>query len=69
MYSVRNNCALNIAYVHGKNDLESKILLDKSENNVVGTLKIMSKCCKKILILATSLSVLRNYFDSSKLLF
>jgi len=63
---------------HGKNDFveESKILLDlktillNHKNNLVGTLKIMSNATKNFDILATGLSVLHNYFDSStKLLF
>jgi len=42
----------------------------RPENNFVGTLKIMSKAAKNFDILATDLSVLHNYFDSStKLLF
>jgi len=47
-------------------------LLDKSEknlldyqNNFVGALKIMSNAAKNFDTLTTSLSVLRNYFDSS----
>jgi len=49
-------------------DLEI-ILLDH-QNNFIGILKIMSNAAKNVNILATSLSVLHNYFDSStKLLF
>jgi len=57
---------------YGKNDFakESKILLNRSENNFIRILKIMSNAAKNFDILATSLSVLHNYFDSStKLLF
>jgi len=64
---------------HGKNDFAegSKILLDidlkiillDHQNNFVGILKITSNAAKKFDILATSLSVLRNYFDSSTKLF
>jgi len=40
------------------------------QNNFVETLKIMSNAAKNVDILATSLSVLHKYFDSStKLLF
>jgi len=57
--------------MRGKNNFAegSKILLDTGyENNFVG--KIMSDVAKNFVILATSLSVLHNYFDSStKLLF
>jgi len=35
----------------------------RSENNFVGTLKIMSGAAKTFDILATDLSVLHNYFD------
>jgi len=66
--------------LHGKNDFaeKSKILLDIDQkiillghqNNFVGLLKMMSNAAKNFVILATSLSVLHNYFDSSiKLLF
>jgi len=42
----------------------------RSENNLVGILKIMSKAAKNFDILASGLIVLHNYFDSStKLLF
>jgi len=68
-----------LAIVHGKNDFaegskilldtESKIILDY-QNNFVGILKIMSSAATNFNILATSLNVLHNYFDSStKLLF
>jgi len=59
---------------HRKNDFEeSKILLDIDlkiilldyQNNFVKTLKIMSNIAKNFDILATSLNVLHNYFDSS----
>jgi len=40
------------------------------QNNFVEILKIMNNAAKNVDILATNLSVLRNYFDSStKLLF
>jgi len=39
------------------------------QNNFVGTLKIMSDAAKDFDILATSLSVLHNYFDGSTKLF
>jgi len=72
--------ALMFSKLHGKNDFaeRSKILLDTDlkiilldhQNNFVGTLKIMSNSVKNFDILATSLSVLHNYFDNStKLLF
>jgi len=61
---------------YGKNNFaeRSKILLDTERilltNNFVGTLKIMSNAAKNFDILATSLNVLHNYFDSlTKLLF
>jgi len=61
--------------LHGKNDfterfkilLDLKIILLDHQNNFVGILKLMSNAAKKIL--AISLSVLHNYFDSTKLLF
>jgi len=37
----------------------------RSENNFVGTLKIMSNAAKHFNMLATSLSILHKYFDSS----
>jgi len=66
--------------LHEKNDFAegSKILLDTDlkiillghQNNFVGTSKIMSNISKNFDILATSLSILHNYFDSStKLVF
>jgi len=57
--------------VHEKNDFEesSKILLDTDLKNNFGTLKIMSNAVKNFGILATNLSVLHNYFDSSIKLF
>jgi len=59
--------------IYGKNDFadKSKILLDtRSKHNFVGNLKIMSSTAKNLDILATSLSVLHNYFDNlTKLLF
>jgi len=65
---------------HGKNDFAegSKVLLDTDlkiilldhQNNFVEILKIMSNAAKNFDILATSLSVLHNYFtNSTKLLF
>jgi len=46
-------------FLHGKNNFAGY----RSENNFVGILKLMS-IAKNFDILATSLSVLRNYFDS-----
>jgi len=65
--------------MHGKNDftkefkillnIDLKIILLDNQNNL-GTLKIMSNVANNFDILATNLSVLHNYFDSStKLLF
>jgi len=60
--------------LHGKNDSAegSKILLDTDlkiilghQNNFVEILKIMSNAAKNFDILATSLSVVHNYLDSS----
>jgi len=70
----------NILTIHRKNDFAegSKILLDtdlkiillNQQNYFIGTLKIMSDAAKNFDILATDLSVLHNYFNSStKLLF
>jgi len=62
-----------LKYVHGKNDFAegSKILLNTDlkiilldQNNCVGTLKVYN-VAKNFDILATSLSILRNYFDNS----
>jgi len=57
---------------NGKNDFieRSKIFLDtitllNHQNNFVETLKIMSNAAKNFDILATNLSVLHNYFNSS----
>jgi len=62
--------------IHGKNDFteRSNILLNidpkttllNHQNNSVGILKIMNNDAKNFDILATNLSVLYNYFDSSK---
>jgi len=52
-------------FIHGKNDFAERILLLDRQNNFVGTLKIMSDAAKNFDILATSLSVLHNYFDGS----
>jgi len=70
------NIVITFLIKHEKNDFaeESKILLDINQeiillgrqNNFVGILKIMSNTAKNFDIL-TSLSVLHNYFDSSKL--
>jgi len=47
-------------------DTDLKIILLSHQNDFVGTLNKNNKqCCKNVDILATSLSVLRNYFDSS----
>jgi len=53
--------------LHGKNDFaeESKILLDTDLKIIVRILKTMSNAAKNFDILATGLSVLRNYFDNS----
>jgi len=46
------------------------MILLNDQNNFVEILKVMSNAAKNFDILATSLSVLHNYFDSStKLLF
>jgi len=51
-------------------DTDMKIILLDHQNTFVGTLKITSNAAKNFDILATGLSVLHNYFDSStKLLF
>jgi len=51
-------------------DADPKIALLDHQNNFVGALKIMSNVVKNFDIRATNLSVLHNYFDSSrKLLF
>jgi len=50
-------------------DIDKKIILLDHQNNFVGILKIMSNAAKNVDILATSLSILRNYFDSSTKLF
>jgi len=66
--------------LYGKNDFAegSKILLDTDlkiilldhQNNFIGALKIISNVAKNFDILATSFSILHNYFDNStKLLF
>jgi len=49
-------------------DTDLKMILLDHQNNFVKTLKIMSNAAKNFDFLAT-LSVLRNYFDNSKLLF
>jgi len=47
-----------------------KIILLGHQNNVVGTLKILSSAAKNFDSLVTSLNFLHNYFDgSTKLLF
>jgi len=73
-------CKLNlflhdISFVHEKNDFaerfkillntDLKIILLDCQNNFVGTLKIMSNAAKNFDVLATSLSVVHNYFNSS----
>jgi len=53
---------------HGKNDLAegSKILLDTDLKIILLTIKnIMSNASKNVDILATSLSVLHNYFQQN----
>jgi len=61
-------CCLSI---HGKNeefyillDIDLKLILMDHQNNFVGILKLISNVAKNVDILATSLSVLHNYFDS-----
>jgi len=50
--------------------MDLKFCWTHTKNNFVGTLKIMNNVAKNFDILATDLSVLHNYFDSStKLLF
>jgi len=61
-----------VQIIHGKNGFaeRSEILLETDyQNNFVGISKIMSNAAKNFDILATSLSVLHNYFGSPKLLF
>jgi len=51
-------------------DTDLKIIWLNHQNNFVGALNIMSNAVKNVDILATSLSVLHNYFNSpTKLLF
>jgi len=50
----------NKLHAYRKNDFA-----DKFENNFVETIKIMNNAAKNFDILATSFSVLHNYFDSS----
>jgi len=50
-------------------DTDLKIILLDHQNNFVDILKIMSDAAKNFDIVATSLSVLRNYFDGSTKLF
>jgi len=45
-------------------DTDLEIILSRQQNNFVGTLKIMNNA-KNFDILATSWSVLYNYFDNS----
>jgi len=66
--------------IHRKNDFAevSKILLDTDlkiilldhQNNFVETLKTISNAAKnfELIILASSLSVLHNYFDNNKII-
>jgi len=61
-----------LSSLHEKNNFaeESKILLDTDlKNNFVETLKIVSNAAKNVDVLATDLSVLHYYFDSSTKLF
>jgi len=46
-------------------DTDLKIILLDHQNDFVETLKTINNTVKNFDILATSLSVLRNYFDSS----
>jgi len=75
-------CVILFLSVHEKNDfpeeskiyfqmpnIDLKIILLDHQNNFVGTSKIMSDAAKNCDILATSLSVLHNNFDSSTKLF
>jgi len=64
----------DIFFLHKKNDFEGskilfntnlKIILLDCQNNFVETLKIMSNAAKNFDVLATSLSVVHNYFNSS----
>jgi len=58
--------------IHRKNDFaeEFKILTGyRSKNNFVRTLKIMNNIAKSFNILAISLNVLHNYFNTSTKLF
>jgi len=51
-------------------DIDQKIILLDYQNHFVRILKIMSNVANNFDILATSLSILHNYFDSlTKLLF
>jgi len=51
-------------------DTDQKIILLDYQNNFIrNILKIMSNAAKNFDILATNLSVLHNYFDSSTKLF
>jgi len=50
-------------------DTDLKIILSDHQNNFVETLKIRSNTAKSFDILATSLSILHNYFNSTKLFF
>jgi len=50
-------------------DTDLKIILLDRQNSFVETLKIISDAAKNFNTLATALSVLHNYFDSSTKLF
>jgi len=46
-------------------DTDLKIILLDHQNKFAGILKVMSDAAKNFYILATSLSVLHNYFNNS----
>jgi len=82
LYQSRINVIVVLLYIlymiYEKNDFaeESKILLDTDQKiislghqNNFRILKIINNAAKNFDILATGLSVLYNYFDSSKLFF
>jgi len=80
IYQCFAEISLVFEFLHRKNDFverseillgtDLKIILLDHQNNFVEILKIMSNAAKSFNILATSLSFLHNYYDSStKLLF
>jgi len=50
-------------------DTDLKIILLDHQSNFIKILKIVSNVAKNFDMLTTSLSVLHNYFDSTKLFF